>query len=97
VSAEHPHGFWQVPAGGSTALNVGPEPDHTVAYCPALPGYCATPRVISWGPSSHHSGVVVHALVDGSVRPIATDIDPTLYMHLITIAGEEADTATPSW
>ncbi|HEX4146525.1 MAG TPA: DUF1559 domain-containing protein [Pirellulales bacterium] len=85
----NPLGFWQVPAGGTTALNVGPAPDKTIAYSPALAGYCATPQVISWGPSSNHSGVVVHAAVDGSVHVISPDIDPTVYMHLITIAGGE--------
>ncbi|HEX4146524.1 MAG TPA: DUF1559 domain-containing protein [Pirellulales bacterium] len=88
----NPLGFWQVPAGSSTALQVGPAPDKTIAYSPALAGYCATPQVISWGPSSNHSGgVVVHGAVDGSVHVIRPDIDPTVYMHLITIAGGEAD------
>ena len=66
------------------------------AYSPALAGYCATPQVISWGPSSNHSGgVVVHGGVDGSVHNITPDIDPTLYMRLITIAGGELDAAMP--
>ena len=61
VSDGNPRGFWQVPAGGKTALMFGPVPDGASAYSPALAGYCATPQVISWGPSSNHSGgVVVH-------------------------------------
>jgi type II secretory pathway pseudopilin PulG len=82
--------FWSVPPGGATALNVGPNPDTAIAYCPALAGYCATPQVISWGPSSNHSGgVVVHGAVDGAVHNITPDVDPTVYMHIITRAGGE--------
>ncbi len=93
----NPHRTWIVPAGGSTALNVGPDPTTTIAYSPALQGYCAAPRVISWGPSSQHpEGVVVHLAADASAHPIAPDIDPTLYMHLITRAGGEPD-AMPSF
>jgi type II secretory pathway pseudopilin PulG len=96
VTAANPKGFWRVPAGGTTALNVGPMPIETTAYSPAVVGYCATPQVISWGPSSNHAGgVVVHAAIDGSVHVITPDIDPTVYMHLITFAGGEPD-ALPS-
>ena len=81
----NPNHFWFVPAGGSTALNVGPGKDKKVAYSPALAGYCATPQVISWGPSSNHSGGIVnHIGADGAIHPITDDIDPTLYMHLVT-------------
>jgi hypothetical protein len=87
---ENPNAFWDVPSGGSTALNVGPVPNPAVAYSPALAGYCSTPQVISWGPSSNHAGgIVVHGAVDGSVHLIASDVDPTLYMHSITRAGRE--------
>ena len=90
--AANPNHFWSEPVGGSTALNVGPVPTATTAYSPALAGYGATPQVISWGPSSNHAGgVVIHLAVDGSVRAIASDIDPTVYMHLITRAGGEPD------
>jgi hypothetical protein len=48
--------------------------------------------VISWGPSSSHAGgIVVHAHVDGSVHKITDDIDPTVYMHMITISDKEPD------
>lgn len=94
--AANPNHFWNEPAGGSTALNVGPTPTATTAYSAALDGYCASPQVFSWGPSSNQpGGVVIHLVVNGSVQPIASDIDPTLYMHLITRAGREPD-ATPN-
>ena len=49
------------------------------------------PQGIPWlhGPSSAHPGVVNHGLADGSVRCVDENIDPTLYMHLITRAGGE--------
>jgi hypothetical protein len=90
--ATNPQGFWTVPPGGGTALNIGPTPDVTVAYSPAIAGYCATPQVISWGPSSNHNGgVVVHAAVDGSVHAITPDVDPTIYMEIITRDGHEPE------
>jgi hypothetical protein len=47
--------------------------------------------VISWGPSSNHSGgVVVHAFVDGSAI-VVTDCDPTVYVEMITRAGGEPE------
>jgi type II secretory pathway pseudopilin PulG len=92
AGAANPQKFWSVPASGTTALNVGPAPDTEIAYSPALAGYCATPQMISWGPSSNHAGgVVMHLVVDGSVHPISSEIDPALYMHLITRAGREPD------
>jgi prepilin-type N-terminal cleavage/methylation domain-containing protein len=88
----NPKGYWSVPAGGATALLVGPAPNKDTAYSPALAGYGATPQFISWGPSSNHSGgVVVHAAIDGSVYNITPDIDPSYYMQIITIAGKEPD------
>jgi len=41
------------------------------------------------GPSSHHPGVVNHAMCDGSVRGISVSLEPRVYMHLITRAGGE--------
>ncbi len=81
-----------------TALNVGPAPITATAYSPAIAGYGDSPQVISWGPSSNHAykspgdypaGVVIHMYVDGSVQGITSDVDPTTYMRLITIAGRE--------
>ena len=92
VGFMNPHGFWQPPSESSMALDVGPAPNAWTAYSPALVGYCATPQVISWGPSSSHSGgVVVHAAVDGSVRILTPDGDPEIYMRMITIAGREPE------
>ncbi len=48
--------------------------------------------VIAYGPSSNHSGgVVLHGAADASVHNITTDVDPNVYMHIITRAGREPD------
>jgi type II secretory pathway pseudopilin PulG len=43
----------------------------------------------AWGPSSQHERVVQHALADGSVHALTTDITAEVYLHLITRNGNE--------
>ena len=47
----------------------------------------ANPCKRGWG--SLHSGILNFALCDGSVRPISTTIDTTLFANLATISGGE--------
>jgi len=68
----------------------------TLTFTLNLDGYRTPPGNASsswrWGPSSQHAGnVVMHALADGSVRPVSNDVDPTLYIRLITRADGEPD------
>ncbi|MEM7311997.1 MAG: DUF1559 domain-containing protein [Planctomycetota bacterium] len=42
-----------------------------------------------WGPSSEHSGIVIHAFADGHVDSISTGIDPSAYLASVTIDGGE--------
>ncbi len=94
VANANPQGYWVVPSGGATALNIGPAPITTIQYGMAgITGWSLpTSLAISWGPSSNHSGgLVVHGAVDGSVHGITTDVDPTVYCHIITRAGREPD------
>ncbi|HTU24828.1 MAG TPA: DUF1559 domain-containing protein [Pirellulales bacterium] len=93
VTSANPFGFWLDPPGGSTALNIGPQTNRLMIYGVAnMVPWATTSLPISWGPSSQHSGgVVTHAGVDGSVHGITQEIDPSVYMHLITIAGGEPD------
>jgi prepilin-type N-terminal cleavage/methylation domain-containing protein len=98
----NPNGYWLATNGSTTirtGLNIGPSPNTSVAWSTASASSTSvgmvnwsSQYVISWGPSSNHSGgVVQHAAVDGSVHSITTDVDPTVYMHIITKAGREPD------
>ena len=45
---------------------------------------------MTWGPSSDHAGnLVIHAMGDGSVRSIASDVDPSVYIAIATVSGGE--------
>ena len=48
----------------------------------------------AWGPSSEHSGGLVHhGFADAHAMSISTDVDPTVYMRCITRnGGEPVDT-----
>lgn len=79
-----------VAAAGKTSINLGPSQNNYTCYLPAkLHG--AIQQDWQWGPSSEHSQgkIVIHGVADGSVRSITDDIDPTLYLKLITRAGKE--------
>jgi hypothetical protein len=43
----------------------------------------------SWGPSSDHPGVVLHAWADAHVSSIEETVDPVLYIQLVSRAGRE--------
>jgi prepilin-type N-terminal cleavage/methylation domain-containing protein len=88
--------YWQFdPAGGTpqTALNYGREPN--VNFCTASPWNAAGGSITQWkyGPSSDHSGgVVLHAWGDAHVSSMGEDVDPTIYIQLVTKAGREPAT-----
>ena len=42
-----------------------------------------------YGPSSAHTAVIQHGFADGHGKAISEDIDPALYLHLVTRAGDE--------
>ena len=44
---------------------------------------------MKYGPSSDHPGTVNHLFADGSVHPLANDIDAATYMFMITRDGQE--------
>ena len=44
-----------------------------------------------WGPSSEHAGsIIIHSFADGRIETISDQIDPTLYLQLITANGHES-------
>ncbi|HEY1784439.1 MAG TPA: DUF1559 domain-containing protein [Pirellulales bacterium] len=85
------NGWWSFPEGTTDAcgLNFGPGAGGQPLFAPGG----TTPaqlQPVSWGPSSYHiGGVVMHLACDGSSHAITSDIDPTLYLQLITRAGRE--------
>ena len=92
--------YWNLFSPGTTNLapsavsgiNFGPRTDPRRLYCRS-----AFPQMNSgagqqwaWGPSSDHSGgLALHCWADSHVSPLSEDIDPNLYMHLVTRAGRE--------
>jgi prepilin-type N-terminal cleavage/methylation domain-containing protein len=79
----------RIVASAQPALDVGSDDDASVAYLPVR-RHKSIQQDWRWGPSSEHSGgVVMHGIADGSVRAITVDIDPTLYLQLITRSGRE--------
>jgi Protein of unknown function (DUF1559) len=103
-SGSNPLSFWYASTGTTscvTALNVGPAPTTGNAYAASSAqngavssGYSNWQGTnnIAWGPSSNHSGgVVLHGAADASVHNITTDVDPGVYMHIMTRAGREPD------
>ncbi len=90
-------GFLRVPPGEVSALECGPtclQPDGTPRlYAPAgytTTGFRGQSGSIAFGPSSDHAGgVVMHLAADASAHTVTTDIDPNLYLQLITRAGGE--------
>lgn len=97
VAATNPNGWWTYPTTPTprSALNFGPaqqdQPGMDYYIAGQFAGANTTTRW-SWGPSSEHSGgVIIHLYGDGSVRPVLQDINPNVYLHLITRAGREND------
>ncbi len=97
------NGFLVVPPGVPSSLNYGPWPTSANGtarlYAPngySTPGFAGQSGSIAWGPSSDHAGgVVPHLAADGAVHLIAQDIDPTLYVQLVTRNGHEPVTMPP--
>jgi len=87
---------WNLAQGAVGGLNYGPKNDTTKNFAlmtslaggnpPFMPGVTE----IKWGPSSDHAGgLVLHAWADAHVSALAEDMDPTLYIQLVTKQGRE--------
>lgn len=82
--------YWHFDGVGETALNVGPISNNRHSYRYPKNFTNGGGETWDWGPSSEHSGgVVIHLYADGGVRNVTDDIDPTLYLHLVTRSGGE--------
>ncbi len=92
--------FWQfLPNNpGVTALNYGNKNAQPRTFfntgLSMYPGLPNNGQFTEWefGPSSDHSGLVLHAFGDAHVQSIDQAIDATLYIQLCTKAGKEPAT-----
>ncbi len=82
--------FWKVLPTAVSGLNYGPTTDPYKVYLQNSTVLNPAIKSWKWGPSSDHSGgVVLHAWCDAHVSTIQQDVDPTLYIQLVTRAGHE--------
>lgn len=82
---------------GITALNVGSDvkrqggptnvTEEEIYFQTSYPHDSGNPRI--FGPSSQHPGVVQHCWADAHAKSINEDIDPDVYLHLVTRNGNE--------
>jgi prepilin-type N-terminal cleavage/methylation domain-containing protein len=80
-----------VTGSARSALNYGPQPGSSPPNPIYGRGMQGSAGVRLWGPSSDHGGdVVIHGFGDGAVRPINVDINPNMYMWLVTPNGGES-------
>jgi len=83
-------GLITMPTGGTAALNVGPG-KRTPGVRYLTQSGSPNGYEWAWGPSSEHAGgIVMHVYADASVREQSDAIDPTIYLRLITRAGQDA-------
>ncbi|MEM7314775.1 MAG: hypothetical protein AAF497_16635, partial [Planctomycetota bacterium] len=75
-----------------TALGYGPDPTNpstaSLQYNPTL-----GQNGRDWGPSSEHSGIVIHSYGDGHVDSISLGVDPSAYLASITARSGETISA----
>ncbi len=91
--------FWNLSVtsgvtGAISGINYGPKTDPRQFFCKrAMPNISSLEIVNNawaWGPSSDHTGdLALHCWADSHVSPLTADIDPSLYMQLVTRAGHE--------
>lgn len=77
--------FGAPPPGAKTTLNYGNVAKRS--FYLQEPPNLGTPWL--HGPSSYHPGVVNHLFADGSVTSVSNKIDPSIYMRVITRAGND--------
>jgi hypothetical protein len=84
------YGMLTLAPKSSTALNIGPSSANFNRFYIPMAKHSNIVSNWQWGPSSVHAGdVIIHGIADGSVRSLADDIDPVLYLHLVTREGRE--------
>jgi hypothetical protein len=79
---------WDCVSPCKHSLNRGEAPDF---YQTTNPHKTGTGNEHTWGPSSNHSGVVLHTFADGHGESVNNTVEGSIYLHMVTIAGREVD------
>jgi type II secretory pathway pseudopilin PulG len=93
--AAGPVGTWTLGGQKGVSLNQGSNKtattptDFTALYYTRAGQFPHNTQARKWGPSALHPGVTLHAYGDGHSGAVKDDIVPDVYMHLITMAGNE--------
>ncbi len=94
VSDQNGDRIWETPATVVHAMQYGPDPTNVSTtsrvYKIASLGNSGQTFQRLWGPSSEHSGIVIHAFGDNHTQSIPIEIDWGVYCALATRAGGEA-------
>jgi hypothetical protein len=84
--------FWTCSGNCDTALNKGDTKGNSSKYYEKTdPHGGATPVQRIWGPSSRHPSIVLHGYADGHSTAVNDNINPDVYLHMITRNGREVD------
>lgn len=93
ANAEGPVGTWTIGGQRAIALNQGSkrsDDDSKLEWYMAEGSYIhLNGENKRWGPSSLHSGVVLHGFGDGHAKPVKDSVNGDIYLHLITRGGRE--------
>jgi hypothetical protein len=88
--------YWryQTPGTAESGLNYGPKTQASKRYANKgggmMPSNASGYDQWNWGPSSDHSGgIILHSWGDAHVSGITEDVEPVLYIQLVTRAGRE--------
>ncbi|TWT96005.1 hypothetical protein Pla108_30850 [Botrimarina colliarenosi] len=94
-TATGPVGTWTLNSNKGVALNQGSNKSTTTPTNETAKWYASAAvfphfnKERRWGPSSNHPGVTLHAYGDGHSGAVKDDIVGDVYMHLITMSGNE--------
>ncbi|HEX4413855.1 MAG TPA: DUF1559 domain-containing protein [Lacipirellulaceae bacterium] len=83
--------FWTCSGTCDDALNKGDTKGVSTKYYEKLDIHGGTPTQRVWGPSSRHPSIVLHGFADGHSTSVNDNINPDVYLHMITRNGREVD------
>ena len=72
-----------------SALNYGPDPTNPQQNFIYNPTLGASGLTREWGPSSEHSGIIIHAFADRHTQSVTNEVDWNIYCAIVTRQGNE--------